>query len=542
MSGGATHARSSLHEPLLMSTSSHKMMRSSKLVLATITAIAVVHSLTRSMLGPFIRSLVQCEDASFEPRDSPLWSGSAHCGSKETVLSTALRTESTLLSVQLAAGIVVGPMLGSAADRYGRKLIILIGIGLQCCASALLLWAALQADRTPRPYGPVEATVLQMLPLFLSAVCEGAATTQGPLVALLTDLTPPEMRTATFSTQMVMQFTAGGFSSAISIVVLRLFLESYATVYGLLSLAAPLPALALLLVHESTGAAVAAEASRGLLFELRELVGNFWTLFASSSFLRSLALSSALIASGIVGPLTLVNPMLMAIYDWPQGNFQILAAVTVLPTAVVAILLSVRFVVPTVGSSGAIVLASAFTCSGSLLLVLLPWSVSLVVAAFFLLGFGIAKFPAINALVAEVFRPNELARAQALIHLFSTAALSLALPGFAYAYDAHARGLRAAAPLAAGASLVFAGVGVLLYALCPDGTLRGVLLRAARGGAPLTEAEACAIADAARGGRGGPKVSTVKEGGRLALPAPIRALLAQIDRRRGHRAGVEVLV
>ena len=113
-------------------------------------------------------------------------------------------------------------------------------------------------------------------------------------------------------------------------------------------------------------------------------------------------------------------------------------------------------------------------------------------------GVGFAKIPAMNAFIAEVFLPNELARVDALSSLASTISLSAALPAFAFAFDAHARGVRAAAPFAAGAVCAITGIAILLVAICPDGKVRRFALQAIRSGKPLEESQRCFIAESAR--------------------------------------------
>ena len=296
-----------------------------RLVLACMFTLGLVDSIQRSMKGPFVRSLVSCDADIVAERGAPEWSGSSHCGDKEIVLSTAQHLESTLNSVGLLCGMFAGPLFGAAADRYSRRVVIWFGIALHGVSLSLLLFAARQADAVRHAYPlPREASVLQTPLLFLMSMVGGAATTTGPLIALLTDSTPPKQRAAMFSIQVVVGGVASAISQVVSIVTLLLSLESYVVVYALLVSAVPLPALPLLLVKDravddTTTANREPHDVSDCVGAARTLVLSMRSLLAASAFLRAYCLSTALIVSGVVGPVSLLSPSLMAIYDFSQG-------------------------------------------------------------------------------------------------------------------------------------------------------------------------------------------------------------------------------
>ena len=108
-----------------------------------------------------------------------------------------------------------------------------------------------------------------------------------------------------------------------------------------------------------------------------------------------------------------------------------------------------------------------------------------------LLAPAVVSGPATLTLLAGRFGRTQLAQSQSLISTSVSVGFIVALPAFAFLFDAAAPrlSLRAALPFAASAALVAAGSTVKMYALCPDGCARGALLAAAAGGGDVGAAE-----------------------------------------------------
>lgn len=117
-----------------------------------------------------------------------------------------------------------------------------------------------------------------------------------------------------------------------------------------------------------------------------------------------------------------------------------------------------------------------------------------------LLAPAVVSGPATLTLLASRFDRTQLAQSQSLISTSVSVGFIVALPSFAFVFDAAAPrlSLRAALPFAASAALVLAGSAVKMYALCPDGSACRALLAAAIGRGEVGAAERlCVTVDGA---------------------------------------------
>ena len=110
--------------------------RSLSRILVIYGAFWSINWLNADVLGAFIRTLVHCSvdycekhakhagDCAAHPRNSRDWSGSEYCLDKNYVLVEQTRINSDLASMSTAIQCFIIPLLGAAADVYGRKRIM----------------------------------------------------------------------------------------------------------------------------------------------------------------------------------------------------------------------------------------------------------------------------------------------------------------------------------------------------------------------------------------------------------------------------------
>ena len=260
------------------------------------------------------------------------WSGSAHCGDKSTVLRVSQTFEGDLATVRLLAHIIGGPAFGLLSDWHGRKVAVVVSLGLKAVSAALVAAVAIGAasERASPISAPTTMLLLPTTPIVVAYLLAGAASAQVPLNALLGDISPASQRGATFTLLIVVVACSGVIGTLLAVRIMSLEIKSldgYLRVWIAVAIFSPLPSLLLLLVRtgQPPGAASAAAtpeyvpASFSLCFRA---VGGFWRLLRYSALLHSLCAYLAFVAFGLGGVGSLLASYTIGTLGWRQGDLQ----------------------------------------------------------------------------------------------------------------------------------------------------------------------------------------------------------------------------
>jgi len=119
---------------------------------------AFIFHLRGIVLFPFLRTLIVCDPATVKldttvnvmphvvpsyDHNNVKWSGSAHCNDQEYVARKAQVYKGYADALDLLLHFVTLPILGQFADRYGRRIMILIGIFGVCLQTITYLCASM---------------------------------------------------------------------------------------------------------------------------------------------------------------------------------------------------------------------------------------------------------------------------------------------------------------------------------------------------------------------------------------------------------------
>lgn len=124
-------------------------------VVLTHFILNIANCTSRHIEKAFFRTLVSCDHPSVGllaggHRRHHHWTGSAHCGDKSGVLRSGLFVEGQMWSLAVMMHVPLLPFVAAAADRWGRRPILLAGVA--GFIAFLLLLAASQAwDAVPMP-------------------------------------------------------------------------------------------------------------------------------------------------------------------------------------------------------------------------------------------------------------------------------------------------------------------------------------------------------------------------------------------------------
>ena len=344
-------------------------MRDIAAILALVCFNTIINQVNSNLHGPFFRAAVACPGTSqtnalWANRSSscgvagsgadlrraecadPLhatpvgadhaWSGSAHCGDQSIVLRVSQTFEGDLATVRLLAHIIGGPAFGLLSDWHGRKVAVVVSLGLKAVSAALVAAVAIGAASeraSPIFSAPTTSTMMLLLPttpIVVAYLLAGAASAQVPLNALLGDISPASQRGATFTLLIVVVACSGVIGTLLAVRIMSLEIKSldgYLRVWIAVAIFSPLPSLLLLLVRteQPAGAASAAAtpeyvpASFSLCFRA---VGGFWRLLRYSALLHSLCAYLAFVAFGLGGVGSLLASYTIGTLGWRQGDLQ----------------------------------------------------------------------------------------------------------------------------------------------------------------------------------------------------------------------------
>ena len=447
------------------------------LLLLHILVWGVGLSMLSSLDAAYYRAGVACGSS---VRPSSAWSGSAHCGDRQTVLAVGTQAASNLKSVWLTVHLLTAPLLGALADHHGRVRTILFCVALLSIsegAAAIAAWVAFSGSQ---PDVSAAATGYLILPwplLLVHVLCGGISAPAAAVSALCNDFCPPDQRPPMYTYLAALHGVAGTAGLLVGTRVLNMNVEQYAPAYAALTLLLAAAAVPLCYVAEPThlrellsgggssgssssgggssggssrstagggsfvrehahSAAVRKVRRRGAWDEFVELNLSLWRLSRRSRFLQLFSVATALEVGGMAGYGNLLAPMSLATRDWAQGRYEQLLLMTALPTCIVAVAVSNRYLFGRFGAAGVMRLAQLFLLAGHAALVTMPWlgepSVYLGGA---LLGLAGGAIPAFGVLLADRFPANELAQVHALVSSCVSLAVIVAVPAFANAFN-----------------------------------------------------------------------------------------------------------
>eukprot|EP00421_Protoceratium_reticulatum_P039763 CAMPEP_0168431630 /NCGR_PEP_ID=MMETSP0228-20121227/38484_1 /TAXON_ID=133427 /ORGANISM="Protoceratium reticulatum, Strain CCCM 535 (=CCMP 1889)" /LENGTH=400 /DNA_ID=CAMNT_0008445751 /DNA_START=69 /DNA_END=1267 /DNA_ORIENTATION=+ len=371
--------------------------------------ISLVYSLCIQLHGPFLRSLVMCS----VPVVPGAFSGSAHCGDPAEVLAVAQTREGFLVSTKLVVHAAAGPLLGSLADRMGRRPVLLVGLGGYAVALLLLATAA-QAHRSEL-----------LLPGF---VIEGATNAFDVIyMSMLADATATADRTAAFSLYFFCSAASQVVAQVASVGILRMCLESYATVW--LTLALLLLADVLFVqcaVWETL--VLPAEHDGQAIISVRSLVQGPFRLVMSTHFLRIWLLS--VVFTGLAAGLSAVLASFsIAAYGWRPGDLQSYTWFSNLLR--MGSLSCLGPYANRVGSPPVILLVQIVgTVGASLVQIFAPFSPVVLLGPSYLVDALAFANPANAAFLSSHFSADKQARVNSVQHLCSNLSTSLSIALF----------------------------------------------------------------------------------------------------------------
>ena len=482
-------------------------MRDIAAILALVCFNTIINQVNSNLHGPFFRAAVACPgtsqtNAPWANRSTPVgadhaWSGSAHCGDQSIVLRVSQTFEGDLATVRLLAHIIGGPAFGLLSDWHGRKVAVVVSLGLNAVSAALVAAVAIgAASERASPTTSTSMLLLPTTPIVVAYLLAGAASAQVPLNALLGDISPASQRGATFTLLIVVVACSGVIGTLLAVRIMSLEIKSldgYLRVWIAVAIFSPLPSLLLLLVRtgQPPGAASAAAtpeyvpASFSLCFRA---VGGFWRLLRYSALLHSLCAYLAFVAFGLGGVGSLLASYTIGTLGWRQGDLQRLSvavmAIVPLGASVLAVsrwallrmgcavsaegpascmatsrdddeeaptegegarmqdagtsvVLIRKLLSPCLGISAVRIVRTATTslALGLLALCLTPWfpAIMMTVALLLLVLSMLALVPAMLTLITERFEPDQRAQAQAAAIAAANVAFAVAAPFFSRA-------------------------------------------------------------------------------------------------------------
>eukprot|EP00928_Gymnodinium_smaydae_P087970 TRINITY_DN72132_c0_g1_i1.p1 TRINITY_DN72132_c0_g1~~TRINITY_DN72132_c0_g1_i1.p1 ORF type:complete len:503 (-),score=115.02 TRINITY_DN72132_c0_g1_i1:47-1555(-) len=211
--------------------------------------VSTVYSLGIQLYGPFLRSLVVCGAPA--PPAAAAWSGSATCGDAAHVLAQAQAQEGELVSMKLVVHAAAGPVLGSLADRAGRKPTLLFSL---CGFTVALILFFLMSV-----HSALHSFNLVVFCFFI----EGATNAFDVVyMSMIADLTPLTDRAAAFTAYFLCGALGTMLAQLASVGILRLRLASYGGVWFALSAVLALDALFVWLFVPETLALPSATAAK----------------------------------------------------------------------------------------------------------------------------------------------------------------------------------------------------------------------------------------------------------------------------------------
>jgi DHA1 family tetracycline resistance protein-like MFS transporter len=375
------------------------------------------------------------------PRHSNDWSGSAHCFDKDYVLNQATN-EGSLQSVAAAvSNILVLAFLGSMADSFGRRPILLLTC-IGWIANMALLWAN-------------AAFVHHFYLVLASTVVRNAVTASDPtLRAMVADITTPARRAAAMSLAYIFQAFGMIIGFGISLFILANDFTNYTWVWVVEGIGAVLLLVASCCFVIETRPKLQQQESRGDFgwHSVNPLQGI--SLIWRQQHLRWMAVAIVFCSTSLIGYIVVFASFLLSCRGWDQ-----------LTAAIPAVAIQPFIIAGAMSNS---FLAKRFNL-GQVFLFGLGWQVACYLGLAFLapysdamcwlcdlaLGVGIGiVIPTYQALCTMGVPPEQQGKVQSIMTIAQS--MGQVIGGLVYGpllFDAGARGVHAGVPFIASAGL-----------------------------------------------------------------------------------------
>lgn len=386
------------------------------------------------LYGPFLRSMVKCTTKT----QPGLFTGSAHCGDANLVLSVAQAREGRLVAMKLLVHAFAGPVLALLADSIGRRPVLLLGLSGFTVAFGLFASVA----GLPVLHGSPSL-------MSLSFVVEGCTSAFDVVfLSVLADLAKTTTERVTcFSVLYGMGALGHAIAICLSAGILRWELQNYALVWLSMSIAmASVMILVLLCIPETLPSAQAKSRPQKLTLprlmtstavQMRYLVSNrFLQIWLTAVFIKSLAAGLGSIYASFT----------LAAYNWKPGDWQ---AVT-WPFEMIS-MGSLSFLGPLAGRKRPEEVISFTSVAGILIhlaQVFAPFAPLALVGPHLCMGFLAFARPVSAAYLSSIFSASQQAKVQALAHLVHDCGISVSMATFSgpWLFRPHLQGWDAARP------------------------------------------------------------------------------------------------
>ena len=159
--------------------------------------------------------------------------------------------------------------------------------------------------------------------------------------------------------------------------------------------------------------------------------------------------------------LGILNSFVMAVHGWNQSKLALYAAFVspLLPTSIAfTSWLGQRY-----GQVYVLLTCLPLLGTASALLLLAPWSESVIIVAFAFGYMGLPFYPAYIAFMSKYYPHKELSQSIGSVETSFTVALVIAYPTFSYIFDSSSRGWDAATPLLIGNACSLTGVAMMIW-------------------------------------------------------------------------------
>lgn len=396
--------------------------------------LSILFMLAVQLYGPFLRSMVKCA-TEMEPT---VFTGSAHCGDANLVLSVAQAREGRLVAMKLLVHAFAGPVLALLADSIGRRPVLLLG--LAGFTVAFCIFASVAG--LPVLHGSQSLMSLS----FLVEGCTSAFDVV--FLSVLADLAKTTTERVTcFSVLYGMGALGHAIAIYLSAGILRWQLQNYAAVWLAMSIGmACVMLLVLVCVPETLPSAQAKSRPQKLTLprlmtstavQMRYLVSNrFLQIWLTAVLFKSLAAGLGSIYASFT----------LAAYDWKPGDWQ---AVT-WPFEMIS-MGSLSFLGPLAGRKRPEVVISFTSVSGILIhlaQIFAPFAPFALVGPHLSAGFLAFARPVSAAYLSSIFPAFQQAKVQALAHLVHDFGISASMATFSgpWLFRPHLQGWDAARP------------------------------------------------------------------------------------------------
>ena len=433
--------------------------------------------------GPLVRSLLACPAATASSHGGTRVS--AHCDVRDATITAAQRRTGQLSALTAVVSAGATPVASAYSDRHGvvgvlalSALALAVGASLHAVAAAVA--TATDGAESAGAADPVmRASAAWPLLLAGSAISAASSVALPSALAAATRLSYLQQRPRRMHVFLALLTAWAVAGASLAAAILWLELLDYALVYFCRAWGAAACLLLLLPLHRDRRALspalspaqpsrpshAAGEGAEGAAHTLSlwPLLSSSVRLLCSSGWLVRFCACAWLQAAALFGWASIAQSVSMAVYGWAQNTIYLVCAACATPALLCAILIGGGLVLPRAGPVPLLywhAFAGLVACGT---LPLAPFSPVALGAHFALLGTTAMTLPAYCQVLADRY-PVELSQAHGVVQTMFPLAAVGAPPLASHLFDAQARGIEAATPLAVFAAL--GGTGCALLAVC----------------------------------------------------------------------------